>query len=406
MNTTQDAAGDSNGAGPSDGAGASDRDALPELTDQTIDRIETAVFAEIGAERRRRSARRGRAWAGVGAAAGVIVIAALVGPSLAGGFSASSGASDEAGGTLIEQYQGDDAALVPESADGVQLDGRALDGAVDGTSTSGGATERGADAPGNRELIASGSLSLRVDDIDASAAAVADAAEARGGYVESMNVGSNGVVMDGTVMEGDGMTAPVSPNGAWVQVRVPADQLTETMDELGALGEVTASNISRQDVTDQAVDLRARITSAEASVTRLTELMSQSGSVADLIAAESALAERQATLESYQQQLEMLESQVSMSSLNVDLTLAQETVEADPAGFSDGLVAGWNGLIATLNGIVIGLGFLLPWIVIVAVVVVIVVAIRRGIVSRTSRRAEQRARDAAAASSADRPKES
>ena len=390
MNTTQDA------------SGASERDALPELTDQTVDRIETAVFAEIGADRRRRSARRGRVWAGVGAAAGVIVIAALVGPSLAGGFSSSSGASNEAGQPFVGQAQDGGVALVPENSDGVKLEGGSLegaaDGAVDGGSSSGGTIDRGAvgaasDSSGNRELIASGSLSLRVDDIDASAAAVADAAEARGGYVESLNVGSNGMVMDG-----DAMTMPVAPNGAWVQVRVPADQLTETMDELGAIGEVTASNISRQDVTDQAVDLRARITSSEASVARLTELMSQSGSVADLIAAESALAERQATLESYQQQLELLENQVSMSSLSVDLTLAQETVEADPAGFGDGLVAGWNGLIATLNGIVIGLGFLLPWIVIVAVVVVVVVFIRRGVLGRNARRAEQHAREAASPS--------
>jgi hypothetical protein len=272
-----------------------------------------------------------------------------------------------------------------------------INGAAGGAADGGGMSERDADsaasdASGNRELIASGSLSLRVDDIDASATAVADAAKARGGYVESLNVGTNGMMTDA-----NGMTMPASPNGAWVQVRVPADQLTATMDELGALGDVTASNVSRQDVTDQAVDLRARITSAETSVARLTELMSESASVADLIAAESALAERQATLESYQQQLEMLESQVSMSSLTVDLTLAQETVTADPAGFGDGLIAGWNGLIATLNGIVIGLGFLLPWIVLVAVVVVIVVVVRRGIVRRRERLAERRTREAAAA---------
>lgn len=381
MNTTQD---------------APERDALPEMTDETITRIESAVFAEIGADRRRRSARRGRVWAGVGAAAGVIVVAALVGPSLAGGFSASSGASNEAGQPLIGQVQDGDV-LVPGTADGARSDGSVVDGSgmdaaemggvIGGTTAEGGAMSAESEASGDRELIASGSLSLRVDDINASAAAVADAAEARGGYVESLNVGTNGMVIDV-----DGMTMPASPNGAWVQVRVPADQLSEAMDELGELGEVTASNVSRQDVTEQAIDLRARITSAEASVVRLTELMSQSGSVADLIAAESALAERQATLESLQQQLEMLEGQVAMSSLSVDLTLAQETVEADPAGFGDGLVAGWNGLIATLNGIVIGLGFLLPWLVVIAVAGVVVWGIRRGVRRVRARRAEERAR--------------
>lgn len=376
---------------------ASDRDALPDLSDETIARIENGVFDEIRADRRRRSARRGRVWAGVGAAAGVIVVAALVGPTLVG----SAGTSSEAGQPLIGQVRDGDMTLIPENADGARFGGGALDSAtVEGTAVSGaGGGAVGGDAgSGSRELIATGSLSLRVDDIDASAAAVAEAAEARGGYVESLNVGSNGMIVDGMIMDGNGTVMPTSPNGAWVQVRVPADQLTATIDELAGLGEVTASNVSRQDVTDQAVDLRARITSAEASVARLTELMAQSASVADLIAAESALAERQATLESYQQQLEMLEGQVSMSSLSVDLTLAQETVEADPAGFGDGLVAGWNGLIATLNGIVIGLGFLLPWIVVAAVAAVIVWAIGRGIRGRRARRAERPTRDSGASS--------
>lgn len=380
MNTTQDASG---------------ADALPEISNETLKRIETAVFADIAADRQRRRARRGRVWAGVGAAATVVVVAAIVGPSLGGGSGGFSGAADEAGQPAIGQVQDGDMALVPEYVDGARADGSMIAGsAVDGATIEGGGAPAESDASGDRELIASGSLSMRVDDIGTSAAAVADAAEARGGYVESLNVGTNGMVMDI-----DGMTTmPAAPNGAWVLVRVPADQLTEMMDELSSLGEVTASNISRQDVTEQAVDLRARITSAETSVARLTELMSQSASVADLIAAESALAERQATLESLQQQLEMLESQVEMSSLSVDLTLAQENVEADPAGFGDGLVAGWNGLIATLNGIVIGLGFLLPWIVVIAVAGTIVWAIGRAIRRGRTRRAEVRARETVASS--------
>ena len=107
---------------------------------------------------------------------------------------------------------------------------------------------------------------------------------------------------------------------------------------------------------------------AQASVDRLTELMAQAGSLSDLIAAESALAERQATLESYQQQLKYYDEQVAYSTLTVTLTEPVETVEANPAGFGDGLAAGWNGLVATLNGIVIAIGFLIPWILVLAAI--------------------------------------
>ena len=104
-------------------------------------------------------------------------------------------------------------------------------------------------------------------------------------------------------------------------------------------------------------------------------------------AIETALADRQALLESYRQQLEDLEGRVATSSLTVTLVEPSEPVEADPAGFGDGLAAGWNGLVATLNGIVIGLGFLLPWLLVVAVVVAAVWLIVIGRRARARRRA-------------------
>ena len=204
-----------------------------------------------------------------------------------------------------------------------------------------------------------------VDDVTAAAHQVADAATAHDGYVESMSVGQSGQPIPVDPKTGIAYDTYPSPDGAWVTIRVPADQLSAVVDDLSDLGEVTASSINRQDVTQQTVDLRARTEAAQASVDRLTELMSQAESVADLIAVEAALAERQATLESYQQQLEYFEGQVAMSTLTVTLVPVTEPVEADPAGFTDGLIAGWNGLVATLNGIVIAFGFLIPWIVVV-----------------------------------------
>jgi hypothetical protein len=242
----------------------------------------------------------------------------------------------------------------------------------------------GADAAGGqREMITTASATVEVDDVAAAADAVAADARDRGGFVESVSVGENGGVF------ADGMPMPVGDG--WITVRVPADDLDATIAALADIGEVSASSRSSQDVTDQAIDLRARIAASEASVQRLTELMAESGDVADLIAAESALAERQAVLESDRQQLAWLDGQVAMSSLTVQLVAPAERVSADPAGFSDGVATGWNGLVATLNGFVIALGFLLPWIGVAAIVVGIVFGVR-GVV-RGLRRRRARSRD-------------
>jgi hypothetical protein len=63
----------------------------------------------------------------------------------------------------------------------------------------------------------------------------------------------------------------------------------------------------------------------------------------------------------------------------VSLFEPSPAVEADPAGFGDGIAAGWNGLLATMNGFVLAFGFLLPWLAVIAVIAAIVWLIRRGV---------------------------
>lgn len=366
--------------------------ALPELPEARIAEIEDAVFADIARDRRARRARRGRWWAGGAAAAAVVVVAAIAAPMIVPIVSGTGGVMGSSGSSVSS---------APDQAGSAPVAPDALPGAGADSSTAGGARDAGAaessglsmaDPSAGRDIITTASTTVVVDDVRASTAKVAAAAQAAGGYVESMSIGQNGQVMpvDPGISPDSIYPYPYpTTDGAWITVRVPSDKLAATMDELSGLGEVTASSVNRQDVTQQTIDLKARIDATQASVDRLTQLMAQAADVSDLIAAETALSDRQATLESYQQQLASLDSQVEMSSLTVTLSPVAEPVEADPAGFGDGLAAGWNALVATLNGIVIALGFLLPWIVLAAVIGAIAWGVVRFV---RSRRAQRRAR--------------
>lgn len=355
---------------------------LPDLDDARIGAIERTVFSRIAHERAARRRRRVRGWAIGGAAAAIVVVAAVIAPAVTDGLSTRStsyqGTADQ--GTADQPAQlleGVPVQPVPESASG----GSAEDSAS-------GSEAADAATGAEREIVSTASATVVVDDVRAAADAIAAATEGRGGYVESKSVGGAG----SAASSGDEI-APATPYSGtadgWIVVRVPADQLTAAIADLDAVGEVTTSALSAQDVTDQAIDLRARISAAEASVARLTELMSQAQSTADLIAAESALQERQAALDADRQQLAVLEGQVDLASLSVQLTTRATAVEADPAGFTDGVAAGWNGVVATVNGIVIALGFLLPWIAVLAVAWAIV----RGVIAivRRARRPRRRA---------------
>lgn len=339
---------------------------LPELTDAAVDRIERAVFADIAAERPRqapaekRSRDRRRRWLTGSGIAAAFVIGVLVTPPILTAVGGSATSSADGGGTAVTEESHSGAvdqnapSAVTESADGAES------GAVAGDVT-----------VGDREIIATASATVQVKDIADAAEAIGVLAETHGGYVESTEIGKSLAVDDTS------SPVPADSGYGWISIRVPSADLPAVIDELARPGEVLSSSISQQDVTSTAIDLRARIDATRASVQRLSELMSQTGTVAELIEAEVALTDRQGQLESYEQQLASLEDQVAMSSLSVQLTRSAAPTTADPAGFSDGLLAGWNGLVVSLNALVISIGFILPWLALAGLVVLIVWIIRR-----------------------------
>lgn len=362
--------------------------ALPEISDRRLDEIETAILAQIAHEPRRdaadaaraerarvRAVRRGRIWMGAAGAAAFIAVAAIIAPQL--------GAVTDAGSSrTIAQ---------PVTIEGAREESLqdASGGAAPDAAT--GSEASSADAA-DREIIATATASIVAPDAQRAVQEISDAATAAGGYVESMSVGgAPPVAIDttGGIAPDQAVPSQVVGSTAWISVRVPADALTDALAGLSGIGEVTASQVDRRDVTTEAVDLRARVGALEASVARLTELMGQAASTADLIAAESALAERQSELDALRQQLTYLESQVGMSTLTVAVSEPAATVAADPAGFGDGLAAGWNGLVASLNGLVVAIGFLLPWALVAAVIVAIVWFVRRAARRRKAARIQE-----------------
>ncbi len=330
-----------------------DAPVLPELSDERVAAIERDVFARIADDRRRQRRRRTLGWSLGSAAAAVLVVAAVIAPGLTASLSGGDGSysvapATDSGGSVAPESAAADRATVGEAAVGESA----------------------------RAVISTASATVVVDDVATAAQRIADDAQSRGGYVESLSVDAategitGGAPVDGLRFDTDQVLiepAPAPGSGAGrVTVRIPDEDLDAAIAALAEVGEVTSSTVSRQDVTDQAIDLRARVAAGEASVARLTELLAQAADVADLIAAETALAERQAALESDRQQLAWLEGQVDLSTLTVQLVPRSTPVEADPAGFTDGVMAGWNGLVAAANGVVIAIGFLLPWLAVAA----------------------------------------
>ena len=102
---------------------------------------------------------------------------------------------------------------------------------------------------------------------------------------------------------------------------------------------------------------------------RVRALLAQATSIGDVVAIESELARREADLDSLTNRLAALRDQVAMSTLSVELRTPSTAVRRRrprAAGFSDGLDAGWRGLVA-LGTAVAAVGFLLPFLPVLAV---------------------------------------
>jgi hypothetical protein len=103
-------------------------------------------------------------------------------------------------------------------------------------------------------------------------------------------------------------------------VRVPAARFDEVMDRLAALAvEVIARNESSQDVTEEYVDLQARLESLEAARQRLLDIMRNAQTTEDVLAAEQQLTQREAEIESLKGRLQYLEQSARLSSISLEL---------------------------------------------------------------------------------------
>ena len=103
-----------------------------------------------------------------------------------------------------------------------------------------------------------------------------------------------------------------------IKVRVPANLLETAMDSVATLGKVDKRQVSADDVTEQVVDLNARVATRRAVRDRLRALLERASSIEDVITVERELARVQGELDLLERRLEYLRGNSSMAQLDVE----------------------------------------------------------------------------------------
>jgi uncharacterized Zn-binding protein involved in type VI secretion len=218
--------------------------------------------------------------------------------------------------------------------------------------------------PVQRDLIYTGTITVKVNDVVAAA-----------------NNATNIVTALGGIVGADTRTlgATKSEDTATLVLRVPSNTFTSTLDALAKLGDEESRHVQTDDVTDTLTDLDARVATQQASVDRIRELMTKAQSISDITSIESELTRRQADLDSLLQRRAKLAGLVALSTITLNLhgPSAPAVVAKDDSGFLSSLKSGWHGFVVSLSALIKFVLYVLPWAAAIGLVLLIVWFVRR-----------------------------
>jgi hypothetical protein len=220
------------------------------------------------------------------------------------------------------------------------------------------------------DIITTGYLSLVVDTPSDSADAIATIVTDAGGRVASRQ---------------DYTPVDFGQPSSFLEVRIPSASLDDTVEAISAIGTVQEISVNTTDVSLQKVDLDARIQVLTSAINRLTGLLERAETTSDVVTIESALAERQAELDSLQSRRDYLSDQTLFATLGISLVTPVDATPRDPDGFFDGLVRGWESVLAFFAGTIVWAGILVPWVGLGLVVIALVWVVRLIARSRRNR---------------------
>jgi hypothetical protein len=201
-----------------------------------------------------------------------------------------------------------------------------------------------------RAIIYTGSITVRVEDVSAAAAQATSIATGSGGFVGGDKRSSNDSYAEATIV-----------------LRVPAPKFGAVVDQLAKLGDQQQRDISTEDVTEEALDLDARISSQRARVDSGRRLLAQAKTLSELVMLEGELAKREADLASLEAKKRRMDDLTALSTITVTLLAPQAEPAAEEEeteiGFLAGLEGGWKALVGALVVLLTVIGALLPWLI-------------------------------------------
>ena len=167
----------------------------------------------------------------------------------------------------------------------------------------------------DRQIISQASLSVEVEDVVGAVAQVRTIAETRGGFISKLST-----------------TGTPGRQRSDLTVRVPQGEFFDTLESIKRLGKVWSENAGSEDVTEQFIDLEARLRSAQREEESLLSLLERADTVSNILTIERELARVRSEIERLQGQLNYLSRRVDLATISVALFPPEEKLAEPPYG--------------------------------------------------------------------------
>ena len=213
----------------------------------------------------------------------------------------------------------------------------------------------------DRKIIRNGELTLETESPTEGLRKITAAAESHGGFVVTSEFKQNPVA------------AGAKPSqSVTVVARVPASQFASALDQIRNAGErVIQEKVSGQDVSEEYLDVEARLRNKKALEAQFLEIMKQARKVADALDVQSQLADVRTEIERLEGRRRFLENQAALSTITTTLQMPQPIIAATTSGFGATIKRTFGDAVDTAASIVL--------FVIQAVIVLVPIAIFFGL---------------------------
>ena len=170
-------------------------------------------------------------------------------------------------------------------------------------------------------------------------------------YFESRDIQETDAFLKSEVKAAKGFIANESENSYGertekrLSIRIPSDQLDSLLEKIQAHAvRIENTNIRSEDVTEQFIDVEARLKTKKELENRYTELLKLARNVDEILRLERELASVRGEIESMQGRLNYLQDRVALSTLNVSFFVEKEKEFGFLSKAIDSLKNGWTNL--------------------------------------------------------------